>query len=160
MQCPECNTPNRDDAAFCGMCKKLFRTAPPRSSRPPPPPSSPSSPSGFWHALLERLSGAPPAPPATPADAAALQELGAALHDACPSFWCSAELRISPVDPRKSIVARGDDPHEHLDLTPRLVGAIQGFVRAHASGTSAGRGYLVVVERQRDGQWTIRWAVQ
>lgn len=156
MQCPECNTPNRDDTAFCGMCKKLFRTAPHRSSRPPPP--SPTPVGGFWHALLERLSGAP-SPPMPPVDGSTLEEVAAALQAACPALWRSAELRISVAEPARSIVSRGDDPHERIELTPRLQDALREFARGHSVAVQAGRAYLVVVERQPDGQWTMRCAV-
>lgn len=76
MRCPDCDTVNRDDAVFCGMCKRSFRAKPPRRSAPPTPPTR--TPSGVWRALLDRLGAsresatpdapspsAPPEPPAS-----------------------------------------------------------------------------------------------
>jgi hypothetical protein len=92
-------------------------------------------------------------------DGSTLQELAAALQAACPTFWRSAELQISLAEPARSVISRGDDPHERLGLTPRLVDAIHHFVRGHAAGVGAGRAYIVVVERQPDGQWSVRCTV-
>lgn len=160
MQCPECNTPNRDDAAFCGVCKRLFRTTPVRSSRAPAPEAPP--PGGFWAALLDRLSGRPSKPVSNvpDPDASVLSELTAAFQEACPAFWRSAELHVPVEEPARALVTRGDDPHEFLEPSHRLLAAIAAFAASHGAGVEPQRSYVIVIERQPDGRWNTRCAIE
>ena len=155
MRCPECDTMNRDDAAFCGMCKKLFRAAP-RRSAPPPPPSESRSPSGVWRELLERLGASRDAAPA--AGDRHMGELVDALKTACPPAWRIAELCVPLADPSR-MTMRCPDDGTLLAVPVSLRVAIDGYVLAHAAKGRSLETHVIVVERQADGTWTLRWSI-
>jgi hypothetical protein len=141
---------NRDDAAFCAMCKKLFRTPVRRSAPPPPPRVETRSASGVWQALLDRLgarerSGSPFG-----------DELVAALEDACPTHWPAAELRIA-LDAPQAATLTLPGTTEHRGLSSRLRTCIDTLARDHARTV---RGYVITIERQPDASWSLRWSVE
>jgi hypothetical protein len=112
--------------------------------------------------LLDRLSGRPSRPvSATPdPDTSALSELTDAFQEACPAFWRSAELHVPVDDPTRALVTRGDDPYEFLEPNPRLLAAIAAFAASHGTAVEPRRSYRIVVERQPDGQWNTRCAIE